>query len=82
MLKGKSLLEYKNLFSPNEIKKEWQNNIKTFSIESKYKMMKWWKSIVMLAINIENLKTVKYHIFLKKTSGLSIVCSKCVYKYI
>ena len=44
--------------------------------------MKWWKSIVMLAINIENLKTVKYHIFLKKTSGLSIVCSKCVYKYI
>ena len=66
MLKGKSLLEYKNLFSPNEIKKEWQNNIKTFSIESKYKMMKWWKSIVMLPINIENLKTVKYHIFLKK----------------
>ena len=81
MLKGKSLLEYKNLFSPNEIKKEWQNNIKTFSIESKYKMMKWWKSIVMLPINIENLKTVKYHIFLKKTLGLSIVCNKCVYKY-
>ena len=30
----------------------------------------------MFAINIENLKTLKYHTF-KKTSGLYVVCSKC-----
>ena len=35
----------------------------------------------MFAINIENLKTLKYHILLKKTLGLSIACSKCVHKY-
>ena len=34
VLKGKSLLEYTNLFSPNEYKKN-ENNIKIFSIESK-----------------------------------------------
>ena len=28
------------------------------------------KSIVLLAINIENLETLKYHIFFKKTLGL------------
>ena len=33
MLKGKSLLEYRNLFSPNDHKKK--QNIKIFSIESK-----------------------------------------------
>ena len=27
MLKEKSLLDYTNLFSPNDFKKEWQNNI-------------------------------------------------------
>ena len=30
----------------------------------------------MSAINIENLKTLKYHIF-KKTLSLSIACGKC-----
>ena len=34
LLKGKSLLEYTNLFSPNEYKKN-DVNIKIFSIESK-----------------------------------------------
>ena len=34
LLKGKSLLEYTNLFSPNECKKN-DGNIKIFSIESK-----------------------------------------------
>ena len=34
MLKGKSLLEYTNLFSPNEYQKN-ENNIKIFSVESK-----------------------------------------------
>ena len=35
----------------------------------------------MFAIYIENLKTLKYHILLKKTLGPSIACSKCVRKY-
>ena len=71
MLKGKNLLEYTNLFSPNEYK----NNIKIFSIESKY-----FKIIVMFAINIENVKKLKYHI-LKKTLSLSIVYSTCGHEY-
>ena len=36
----------------------------------------------MLAINIENLITLKCHIFLKKISDLSIVYSNCGHKYI
>ena len=35
MLKVKRLLEYTNLFSPNEYKSNDKKNIKTFSIESK-----------------------------------------------
>ena len=35
MLKGKSLLECTNLFSPNEYKKNDKMIFKTFSIESK-----------------------------------------------
>ena len=35
MLKGKSLFEYSNSFSPNEYKRECQN-IKTFSIIKKF----------------------------------------------
>ena len=35
----------------------------------------------MFAINIENLKILKYHIFLKKTLGISIVYSKCGHEY-
>ena len=34
----------------------------------------------MFAINTDNLKTLKYHIF-KKTLSLSIVYSKCGHKY-
>ena len=34
----------------------------------------------MFTINIENLKTLKYHIFFKKI-GLSIVCSNCGQEY-
>ena len=34
MLKGKNLLEYTNLFSPNDYEKM-TNNIKIFSVESK-----------------------------------------------
>ena len=35
----------------------------------------------MFAINIEKLETLKYHLFKKKTSGLSVVYSKCVREY-
>ena len=36
----------------------------------------------MFAINIENFKRLKYHIFfLKKTLNLSIVYSKCGHEY-
>ena len=35
----------------------------------------------MFAINILNLKTLKYHIFFKKALSLSIVHSKCGHGY-
>ena len=35
----------------------------------------------MFAINIENLKILKYHIFLKKILDLSIVYKKCGHEY-
>ena len=63
-LKGKSLLEYTNLFSPNEHKKNDKLILKY--CQQNVNKLKWWKSIVVFAINIENLKTIRYHIFLKK----------------
>ena len=35
----------------------------------------------MFAINKENLKRLKYHIFFKKTLSLAIVYSKCGNEY-
>ena len=35
----------------------------------------------MFAINIENLKKLKYHILKKKTLGLSNVYSKCGHEH-
>ena len=35
----------------------------------------------MFPINIENLKTLKYHTFLKKTLGLSVVSCKYGHEY-
>ena len=35
----------------------------------------------MFAINTENLNALKYHIFLKKTLGLSICFSKSDHEY-
>ena len=50
MLKDKSLLEYTNLFSPNEYK----NNDKIILNYFRYNLnkLKWWKCIAMFAINI------------------------------
>ena len=61
MLKGKSLLEYTNLFSPNDYEKNEKITLKYFQ-QSLNKL----KCIVMHAISIENLKNPKYHIFLEK----------------
>ena len=62
-LKGKSLLEYTNLFSPNEHKKNDKLILKY--CQQSINKLKWWKSVVVFAINIENLKTIRYLIFLK-----------------
>ena len=35
------------------------------------------QSIVLFVVSIENSKTLKFHIFLKKTLHLSIICSEC-----
>ena len=55
MLKGKSLLKYTNLFSPNEYKINDKKILKYFQ-----QNLDKIKCIIMFAINIENLK--KYHI--------------------
>ena len=57
MLKGKGLLEYTNLFSPNKYNKKSKIILKYFQ----YNL-----NIVTFAINIENLKKLKYHILKKK----------------
>ena len=72
--KGKRLLEYTNLFSPNEYKKNDKTTLKYFQ----YNLNKL-KYIVMFTINIENLKNLKYYIFFEKS--ISIVYSKCGQDY-
>ena len=61
MLKGTSLLEYTDLFTHNEYKENDKTILKYFQ----YNLIKL-NYIAMFAINIENLKKLKYHIFLKK----------------
>ena len=64
ILKGKSLLEYTDLFSPNKYKENDKKILKCFQ-----QNLNKLKCIVMFSINKENLKKPKYHIFLffKKT---------------
>ena len=57
MLEDKSLLEYTNLFSPNQYKMSDKILLKYFEQR---------KSNVMFAINIENLKKLKHYILLRK----------------
>ena len=66
MLKGKSLLEYTNLFSPNEYEKNDRIILKCF----KYilKRLKWKKSLVLLREIKKKLRTLKYHTFWKNIS--------------
>ena len=44
-------------------------------------MLKWEKIIVLFVLNIENVKTLKYHVFeKKKKKNISFICGKCCNK--
>ena len=58
MLKGKSLLEYANLFSPKKYEKNDKTILKKFSIIEKVVMKEFYFFICL----IENLKNMIYHI--------------------
>ena len=64
---GKRLLEYTNLFSPSEYKKNEKMILKYFQLN--LNNLKCWKSIVMFAIDIGNLRTLKFY-FLKHIMSL------------
>ena len=72
MLKGKSFLDYTNLFSPNDYEKDHKIILKYF-----WQLKRWKIYIVLFVASIENLKNLKYHTSYKKTLVLSIICSKC-----
>ena len=57
MLKGKSLLDYVHLFSPNEYVKYENTTLKYFQY---LKRLRWKEYIVLSMASIENLKTLKY----------------------
>ena len=62
MLKGKILLEYKNLFSRNDYDKN-DKIVRNLFLRIYFKRLGWEKSIVLNVKNIKNLKTLKYNIF-------------------
>ena len=61
MLKGKSLLDYTNLFSPNDCEKNDKIILKYFQ-----QLKRWSKYIGLFAVGIEYLKNLKYHTSKKK----------------
>ena len=71
MLKGRSFLDYTNLFSPNDYEKDDKIILKYF-----WQLKRWKIYIVLFVASIENLKNLKYTSY-KKTLVLSIICSKC-----
>ena len=75
MLNVKSLLEYTNLLSPNEHKKNEKIILKYFQ-----QNLNKLKCIVMFTINIETHIYI-YIIYFKETLSLSIVYSKCGHEY-
>ena len=64
ILKGKSLLEYTNLFSLNKYEKNEKIILKFF--QQILKRLRWKKSIVLFLVSIENYKILKYDTFSKK----------------
>ena len=64
MLKGKSLLEYTNLFYLNDYEKDDKMILKYFQ-----EVKRWKNYIALFTVSIENLKNLKYY--------TSIICSKC-----
>ena len=72
VLKGKSLLDYTNLFSRNEYEK---NDKIIRNIFQELKSLRWKNYIVLFVVSIEKLKNLKYHT-LEKTLVLSIIYSK------
>ena len=74
MLKGKSLLDHTNLFSPNRYKKSDKIILKYFQYILKRLKL---KNIVLCMVNIENLKTLKY-IFPEKKKQLFLLVAVIV----
>ena len=56
MLKGKSLLNYTNLFSPSNYEKNYKIMLKYFE-----KLKRWQNCIALFVVTIENLIKLKYH---------------------
>ena len=56
MLEGKSLLDYKNFFSPNHYEENDKRILKYFQL-----LKRWKKYVALLVVSIENLKNLKYH---------------------
>ena len=62
MLKAKSLLDYTNVFSPNEYENSYKIILKYIQ---QVKKLRRKKSVVLIMVSTDNLKTLKY-IFSKK----------------
>ena len=58
------MLEYTNVFSASEIEKNDKILLKYF--QKVFKNLEWKKSVILLVVNIKNLKAIKYHKCLKK----------------
>ena len=70
MLKGQSLLDYTNLFSPNEYEKYLRQIMQ--NIFKKFK-------IIYGIICVKYIKFKKFEIYIfEKTLVPSIICSKCI----
>ena len=56
MLKGKSLLNYTNLFSPSNYEKNYKIMLKYFE-----KLKRWQNYIALFVVSVENLIKLKYN---------------------
>ena len=71
MLKGKSLLDCTNLFSPKNYEKN--DNTKILSITKKMK-----KKYCIICGKYRKFEKLKISHLLERTLALSIICSKCI----